>query len=195
MEDIMVLNVYEILLKPQNCQVKNTCFHTDTDTHTHTLTRYLMVQEDQVKQAASLVSHCSVMCVFLADSENSYTLSCGVPVQPGKAPQKRNATTALPTCTGIHNGKCSIQSQVYWEKGPAVVSWSWDFTQTAALYAVRFWTDPSTDRPPDTHCQWRLALWCSSVVGFLSDDLAQKINIKLVMLVATYTAKKMNGTL
>lgn len=36
MEDIMVLNVYEILLNPQNCQVKNTCFHTDTDTHTHT---------------------------------------------------------------------------------------------------------------------------------------------------------------
>ncbi|TMS02715.1 Signal peptide, CUB and EGF-like domain-containing protein 1 [Larimichthys crocea] len=32
------------------------------------------------------------------DSENSYTLSCGVPVQPGKAPQKRNATAALPTC-------------------------------------------------------------------------------------------------
>uniref|UniRef100_A0A671VVD0 Signal peptide, CUB and EGF-like domain-containing protein 2 n=1 Tax=Sparus aurata TaxID=8175 RepID=A0A671VVD0_SPAAU len=62
---------------------------------------YLMVQEDQVKQAASLFSHCSVMCVFLADSENSYTLSCGVPVQPGKAPQKRNATTALPTCTDM----------------------------------------------------------------------------------------------
>ncbi|TKS91018.1 Signal peptide, CUB and EGF-like domain-containing protein 1 [Collichthys lucidus] len=34
------------------------------------------------------------------DSENSYTLSCGVPVQPGKAPQKRNATAALPTCAG-----------------------------------------------------------------------------------------------
>uniref|UniRef100_A0A3Q1CRY4 Signal peptide, CUB and EGF-like domain-containing protein 1 n=1 Tax=Amphiprion ocellaris TaxID=80972 RepID=A0A3Q1CRY4_AMPOC len=45
---------------------------------------------------------CSLSCpsnaLFLADSENSYTLSCGVPVQPGKAPQKRNATTALPTC-------------------------------------------------------------------------------------------------
>lgn len=52
-----------------------------------------------------------------------------------------------------------------------------------------------TDLQTDTHCQWRLALWCSSVVGFLSDDLAQKINIKLVMLVAKYTAKKMNGTL
>lgn len=136
-----------------------------TLTHTHTLTRYLMVQEDQVKQAASLFSHCCVMCVFLTDSENSYTLSCGVPVQPGKAPQKRNATTALPTCTGIHNGKCSIQSQVYWEKGPAVVSWSWDFTQTAALYAVRFWTDPSTDRPPDRHT---LPVKISSLVQFSS---------------------------
>uniref|UniRef100_A0A3P8U3K0 Signal peptide, CUB and EGF-like domain-containing protein 1 n=1 Tax=Amphiprion percula TaxID=161767 RepID=A0A3P8U3K0_AMPPE len=45
---------------------------------------------------------CSLSCpsnaLFLADSENSYTLSCGVPVQPGKAPPKRNATTALPTC-------------------------------------------------------------------------------------------------
>lgn len=41
-----------------------------------------------------------VVCLFLADSENSYTLSCGVPVQPGKVPQKRNATTALPTCAG-----------------------------------------------------------------------------------------------
>ncbi|XP_059181518.1 signal peptide, CUB and EGF-like domain-containing protein 1 isoform X2 [Centropristis striata] len=45
---------------------------------------------------------CSLSCpsnaLFLADSENSYTLSCGVPVQPGKTPQKRNATAALPTC-------------------------------------------------------------------------------------------------
>ncbi|XP_069012421.1 signal peptide, CUB and EGF-like domain-containing protein 1 isoform X3 [Embiotoca jacksoni] len=45
---------------------------------------------------------CSLSCpsnaLFLADSENSYTLSCGVPVQPGKAPQKRNATAALPNC-------------------------------------------------------------------------------------------------
>uniref|UniRef100_A0A8C7FPK6 Signal peptide, CUB and EGF-like domain-containing protein 2 n=1 Tax=Oncorhynchus kisutch TaxID=8019 RepID=A0A8C7FPK6_ONCKI len=48
------------------------------------------------------VEVCSLSCpsnaLFLADSENSYTLSCGVPVQPGKAPQKRNATTALLTC-------------------------------------------------------------------------------------------------
>ncbi|KAM7366816.1 hypothetical protein PAMP_014760 [Pampus punctatissimus] len=47
---------------------------------------------------------CSLSCpsnaLFLADSENSYTLSCGVPVQSSKAPQKRNATTALPTCAG-----------------------------------------------------------------------------------------------
>uniref|UniRef100_A0A665WXL8 Signal peptide, CUB and EGF-like domain-containing protein 1 n=1 Tax=Echeneis naucrates TaxID=173247 RepID=A0A665WXL8_ECHNA len=45
---------------------------------------------------------CSLSCpsnaLFLADSENSYTLSCGFPVQPGKAPQKRNATAALPAC-------------------------------------------------------------------------------------------------
>uniref|UniRef100_A0A3B4H0T6 Signal peptide, CUB and EGF-like domain-containing protein 1 n=1 Tax=Pundamilia nyererei TaxID=303518 RepID=A0A3B4H0T6_9CICH len=45
---------------------------------------------------------CSLSCpsnaLFLADSENSYTLSCGVPVQPGKPPQKRNVTTALPAC-------------------------------------------------------------------------------------------------
>uniref|UniRef100_A0A8C1LXL1 Signal peptide, CUB and EGF-like domain-containing protein 2 n=1 Tax=Cyprinus carpio TaxID=7962 RepID=A0A8C1LXL1_CYPCA len=37
---------------------------------------------------------CSLSCpsnaLFLADSENSYTLSCGVPVQPGKVPVKRN---------------------------------------------------------------------------------------------------------
>ncbi|OXB61755.1 hypothetical protein ASZ78_002320 [Callipepla squamata] len=32
------------------------------------------------------------------DSENSYTLSCGVPVQQGKAQQKHNAT--LPSCAG-----------------------------------------------------------------------------------------------
>lgn len=38
----------------------------------------------------------SVFCP--ADSENSYTLSCGVPVQQGKAQQKRNAT--LPSCAG-----------------------------------------------------------------------------------------------
>ncbi|XP_006806585.2 signal peptide, CUB and EGF-like domain-containing protein 1 [Neolamprologus brichardi] len=45
---------------------------------------------------------CSLSCpsnaLFLADSENSYTLSCGVPVQPGKPPQKRNVTTAVPAC-------------------------------------------------------------------------------------------------
>ncbi|XP_061570846.1 signal peptide, CUB and EGF-like domain-containing protein 1 isoform X1 [Cololabis saira] len=45
---------------------------------------------------------CSLSCpsnaLFLADSENSYTLSCGVPVQHGKTSQKRNATSALPTC-------------------------------------------------------------------------------------------------
>lgn len=39
------------------------------------------------------------MCV-LSESENSYTLSCGVPVHPGKTPQKRNATSSLPTCAG-----------------------------------------------------------------------------------------------
>ncbi|KAI3366516.1 hypothetical protein L3Q82_000645 [Scortum barcoo] len=48
---------------------------------------------------------CSLSCpsnaLFLADSENSYTLSCGVPVQSGKAPQKRNATTAIPTCADM----------------------------------------------------------------------------------------------
>lgn len=44
---------------------------------------------------------CFCLWVFLTDSENSYTLSCGVPVQPGKAPQKRNATAALPTCAGM----------------------------------------------------------------------------------------------
>ncbi|XP_043093661.1 signal peptide, CUB and EGF-like domain-containing protein 1 isoform X1 [Puntigrus tetrazona] len=50
---------------------------------------------------------CSLSCpsnaLFLADSENSYTLSCGVPVQPGKVPVKRNITTSssssLQTCT------------------------------------------------------------------------------------------------
>uniref|UniRef100_A0A9J8CWU1 Signal peptide, CUB and EGF-like domain-containing protein 2 n=1 Tax=Cyprinus carpio carpio TaxID=630221 RepID=A0A9J8CWU1_CYPCA len=41
---------------------------------------------------------CSLSCpsnaLFLADSENSYTLSCGVPVQAGKVPVKRNITTS-----------------------------------------------------------------------------------------------------
>lgn len=56
----------------------------------------------QHKSSYALITMCvlSNMCVFLADSENSYTLSCGVPVQPGKGPQKRNATAALPTCAG-----------------------------------------------------------------------------------------------
>lgn len=45
-----------------------------------------------------LISH--GMFVFITDSENSYTLSCGVPVHSAKTPQKRNATTALPTCAG-----------------------------------------------------------------------------------------------
>uniref|UniRef100_A0A672NXV3 Signal peptide, CUB and EGF-like domain-containing protein 1 n=1 Tax=Sinocyclocheilus grahami TaxID=75366 RepID=A0A672NXV3_SINGR len=44
---------------------------------------------------------CSLSCpsnaLFLADSENSYTLSCGVPVQPGKVPVKRNVTTSSKT--------------------------------------------------------------------------------------------------
>lgn len=80
----------------------------------HTQLRCLMVQEDLVTQSASLTSHhvwflsnvC--VCVFPTDSENSYTLSCGVPVQPGKAPQKRNATAALPTCAGT-------VCQAWWE--------------------------------------------------------------------------------
>lgn len=44
-----------------------------------------------------------ILLLFLTDSENSYTLSCGVPVQPGKPPQKRNVTTALPACAGTVN--------------------------------------------------------------------------------------------
>lgn len=42
----------------------------------------------------------SVSVRLFLDSENSYTLSCGVPVQLSKAPLKRNATTGLPTCAG-----------------------------------------------------------------------------------------------
>ncbi|XP_075867325.1 signal peptide, CUB and EGF-like domain-containing protein 1 isoform X1 [Nelusetta ayraudi] len=42
---------------------------------------------------------CSSNALFIADSENSYTLSCGVPVQLSKAPPKRNTTTGPPTCT------------------------------------------------------------------------------------------------
>ncbi|XP_056441564.1 signal peptide, CUB and EGF-like domain-containing protein 1, partial [Gadus chalcogrammus] len=45
---------------------------------------------------------CSLSCpsnaLYLADSENSYTLSCGVPVQAGKPPPKRNTTLVLNTC-------------------------------------------------------------------------------------------------
>lgn len=45
------------------------------------------------------VATCAVSFVFCpADSENSYTLSCGVPVQQGKAQQKRNMT--LSSCAG-----------------------------------------------------------------------------------------------
>ncbi|XP_026218834.1 signal peptide, CUB and EGF-like domain-containing protein 1 isoform X3 [Anabas testudineus] len=48
---------------------------------------------------------CSLSCpfkaLFLADSENSYTLSCGVPLRFGKAPQNRNGTSTLPTCADI----------------------------------------------------------------------------------------------
>ncbi|XP_073172946.1 signal peptide, CUB and EGF-like domain-containing protein 1 isoform X12 [Lepidochelys kempii] len=39
---------------------------------------------------------CPSKTLFVPDSENSYTLSCGVPVQQGKAQQKRNTT--LPSC-------------------------------------------------------------------------------------------------
>lgn len=49
----------------------------------------------------SYFSSCTSLRLFFpTDSENSYTLSCGVPVQLSKAPQKRNATAGLPTCTG-----------------------------------------------------------------------------------------------
>ncbi|XP_018585416.1 signal peptide, CUB and EGF-like domain-containing protein 1 [Scleropages formosus] len=45
---------------------------------------------------------CSLSCpsnaLFVADSEHSYSLSCGVPVHPGKAPPKRNATSGLLSC-------------------------------------------------------------------------------------------------
>ncbi|XP_006127781.2 signal peptide, CUB and EGF-like domain-containing protein 1 isoform X9 [Pelodiscus sinensis] len=46
------------------------------------------------------IESCFLSCpsntLFVPDSENSYTLSCGVPVQQGKAQQKRNVT--LPNC-------------------------------------------------------------------------------------------------
>ncbi|XP_039403764.1 signal peptide, CUB and EGF-like domain-containing protein 1 isoform X12 [Mauremys reevesii] len=46
------------------------------------------------------IESCFLSCpsntLFVPDSENSYTLSCGVPVQQGKAQQKRNTT--LPNC-------------------------------------------------------------------------------------------------
>lgn len=58
------------------------------------------------------------VCVFLTDSENSYTLSCGVPVQSGKAPQKRNATTALPTCAGtMSQAWCMMGNAVTVQQG------------------------------------------------------------------------------
>ncbi|XP_040201759.1 signal peptide, CUB and EGF-like domain-containing protein 1 isoform X1 [Rana temporaria] len=40
---------------------------------------------------------CPSNTLFLPESENSYTLTCGVPVQPNKSVQKRNAT--ILTCT------------------------------------------------------------------------------------------------
>ncbi|PIO04950.1 hypothetical protein AB205_0087820, partial [Aquarana catesbeiana] len=47
------------------------------------------------------IDSCYLSCpsntLFLPESENSYTLSCGVPVQPNKSIQKRNAT--ILTCT------------------------------------------------------------------------------------------------
>ncbi|KAK3544148.1 hypothetical protein QTP86_002965 [Hemibagrus guttatus] len=52
------------------------------------------------------VETCSLSCpsnaLFQADSENSYTLSCGVPVQPGKAVPKNittSSTSTLQSCT------------------------------------------------------------------------------------------------
>uniref|UniRef100_A0A672UJ82 Signal peptide, CUB domain and EGF like domain containing 1 n=1 Tax=Strigops habroptila TaxID=2489341 RepID=A0A672UJ82_STRHB len=51
------------------------------------------------------IESCFLSCpsntLFVPDSENSYTLSCGVPVQQGKAQQKRNAT--LPSCAGRYS--------------------------------------------------------------------------------------------
>ncbi|CAG5927199.1 unnamed protein product, partial [Menidia menidia] len=49
---------------------------------------------------------CSLSCpsnaLFFAESENSYTLSCGVPIQPGKTSQKKNVTSGLPSCSDTH---------------------------------------------------------------------------------------------
>ncbi|MBN3312322.1 SCUB1 protein, partial [Atractosteus spatula] len=66
------------------------------------------------------VETCSLSCpsraLFVADSENSYTFSCGVPTQSGKAPQKRNTTAPTPSCaewsadaitSAFHIGTCS----------------------------------------------------------------------------------------
>ncbi|XP_069048989.1 signal peptide, CUB and EGF-like domain-containing protein 1 isoform X2 [Lepisosteus oculatus] len=51
------------------------------------------------------VETCSLSCpskaLFVADSENSYTFSCGVPTQSGKTPQKRNTTAPTPSCADI----------------------------------------------------------------------------------------------
>lgn len=52
-----------------------------------------------------------VLTVFCPpDSENSYTLSCGVPMQHGKAQPRRNST--LPSCSG---GCCPACSPFLWD--------------------------------------------------------------------------------
>ncbi|XP_073070089.1 signal peptide, CUB and EGF-like domain-containing protein 1 isoform X1 [Manis javanica] len=55
---------------------------------------------------ASGVESCRLSCpahtLFMPDSENSYSLSCGVPGLQGKTPQRRNSTSSStrPSCSG-----------------------------------------------------------------------------------------------
>lgn len=111
MKFFLILNTVTV---PQYIAKWNTCFHTHAHRHTnqddlvtqsyrrHKKSAFLTSHQDVcfLFSSRSLMCVCVCMSVLLTDSENSYTLSCGVPVQPGKAPQKRNATTALPTCAG-----------------------------------------------------------------------------------------------
>uniref|UniRef100_A0A5F8GZ95 Signal peptide, CUB and EGF-like domain-containing protein 2 n=1 Tax=Monodelphis domestica TaxID=13616 RepID=A0A5F8GZ95_MONDO len=66
---------------------------------------------------------CPSNTLFIPDSENSYSLSCGIPGQQGKSPQKRNSTVpSFPSCTDpllppikqkarfkIRDAKCHLQ--------------------------------------------------------------------------------------
>ncbi|KAL4624973.1 signal peptide, CUB and EGF-like domain-containing protein 1 [Arapaima gigas] len=105
---------------------------------------------------------CSLSCpskaLFVADSENSYSLSCGVPVQSGKMPQKRNATGGLLSCAGtVHRGPCD---------------WRWNDPIGDTIGSRRSWSSlvsKGSHTHTHTHHQSHsLSLECKRKVWFFS---------------------------